>query len=259
MLFRKEEDGIVAIGQPAHAWVAGQIATAWGNDMFEAPCEEVCLAAQLHDIGFAPWELQPTLNPATGLPHSFLEMPAAIQLPLWTDGIQHLVRFNRYAAMLVSMHFTFLAKRIVQDRPGEDAELAAKFLNTQGELQRTLATSLRNDFYYGSRSTDEEFRRDQEFVSLVDWMSLQILLRFKDPRISREQQARAIADKFELQPLNVQGTEIRLAPWPFKPRTLRLVCDGRRLLTIFTDEPSMREGLRAAAPVTVAVTLRASE
>lgn len=258
MLFRQEDDCVVAVSQPAHAWLAGQIASAWGNDDFEAQCEEVCLAAQLHDIGFGPWELHPTLNPATGLPHSFLEMPAAIQLPLWTAGIQQLVRFGRYAALLVSMHFTFLAKRIVKDRPGGDAELAAEFLEAQEELQTTLITSLRNDFYYGSRSTDAELRRDQEFVSLVDWISLQVLLRFKDPRISREQQARATADKFELAPLNSSGTEILLKPWPFKTEALRVVCDGRRLLTTFKDEQSLREGMRAAAPVTVALTLRAS-
>ena len=30
-------DGLV-IGQPAHAWVSGQLARAWGNDAFPAPC-----------------------------------------------------------------------------------------------------------------------------------------------------------------------------------------------------------------------------
>src|SRR5919199_1418725 len=41
----------MVIGQPAHAWVSGQIARAWGNAAFPAPepSEAVCLAAYLED------------------------------------------------------------------------------------------------------------------------------------------------------------------------------------------------------------------
>lgn len=255
MLLRQDDESIMAISQPAHAWVSGQLASAWGNDQFEAPCEEVCLAAQLHDIGFGPWELHPTLNPATGLPHTFMEMPSAVQLPLWTSGIHQLVRFSRYSALLVSMHFTVLAQRILRDRSSEEAALAADFLEAQNQLQATLLTSLRNDFYYGSRSADEEVRRDQQFLSLVDWISLQLLLRFKDERVTREQEARPTAAQFELRPLNIPGTEVSLDPWPFRKTSLRLVCDGRRLFTRFSDEEKMREGIRAASQVTLTIDL----
>lgn len=256
MLLRQEDDCIVAVSQPAHAWVAGQLAYAWGNDDFEAPCEEVCLAAQLHDIGFQAWEQKPTWNVATGLPHTFLEMPAGIQLPLWTGGIREVMQYGRYSALLVSLHFSALARRIEKDRGGEDAMLASKFISLQEEFRTTIATSLRNDFYYGPRSAEEDVHRDQEFVSFVDWISLQILLRFKDPKVAREQQARGLAANFELVPLNTAGTEICLDPWPFKGTELGLVCDGRRLLSTFIDEEAMREGLRAAAPVTLPLKLR---
>ena len=77
MVIREDGDGWIAIGQPAHAWVSGQLARAWGNARFPtpAPHEEVCLAAEQHDIGMAAWDLEPTFNPATGLPHSFIELP----------------------------------------------------------------------------------------------------------------------------------------------------------------------------------------
>ena len=71
MLIRPEPDGtFLAIGQASHAWLSGQLARAWGNERFGAvePWEEVCLAAEQHDIGMAQWERAPTLNPDTGLP-----------------------------------------------------------------------------------------------------------------------------------------------------------------------------------------------
>ena len=66
----------LAIGQPAHAWVSGQAARAWGNAAFAAPApwEEVCLAAEQHDIGMAAWDLAPMLNPRTGRAYAFAEM-----------------------------------------------------------------------------------------------------------------------------------------------------------------------------------------
>ena len=83
MLLRElDEEAVVAIGQAAHAWVSGQIARAWGNARFGAvePYEEVCLGAEQHDIGMALWDTEPTLNRATGRPHSFIEMPLPLHL-----------------------------------------------------------------------------------------------------------------------------------------------------------------------------------
>jgi hypothetical protein len=41
---------------------------AWGNKDFGAvaPFEDVCLAAEQHDIGWLNWEAAPTLNRAPG-------------------------------------------------------------------------------------------------------------------------------------------------------------------------------------------------
>ncbi len=73
MLHRKHFGERICITQPTHAWVAGQLARAWGNDRFGsfAPWEEVCLGAEQHDIGWHRWEGSPTLNPTTGLVYLF--------------------------------------------------------------------------------------------------------------------------------------------------------------------------------------------
>jgi Protein of unknown function (DUF3891) len=78
MLYREDPAGIIVIGQPAHAWIAGQLA--WGNEHVGtvAPWEEVCLTVEQHDMAYALWERAPTLNPQTGRPYSFLDMPTNI-------------------------------------------------------------------------------------------------------------------------------------------------------------------------------------
>ena len=58
MLVRDDD---LVIGQPAHAWVSGQLARAWGNAAFPAPAprEPVCLAAEQHDVGWQDADLAP--------------------------------------------------------------------------------------------------------------------------------------------------------------------------------------------------------
>ena len=76
----------MCVGQAAHAWVSGQLAREWGNDRFAAPepLHDVCLGAEQHDVGMAEWDLAPTLDPDTGLPSSFLQMPLSLHLDLWS-------------------------------------------------------------------------------------------------------------------------------------------------------------------------------
>ena len=51
MLYREVKQGRIAITQPMHAWLAGQLARAWGNERFGdvEPLEEVCLGAEQHE------------------------------------------------------------------------------------------------------------------------------------------------------------------------------------------------------------------
>src|SRR5690349_13441145 len=51
MLYREVKQGKIAITQPMHAWVSGQLARAWGNERFGTiePGEEVCLGAEQHE------------------------------------------------------------------------------------------------------------------------------------------------------------------------------------------------------------------
>ena len=216
MLLRRDGDAVIAIGQPAHAWLSGQLARAWGEP-FE-PWEEVCLAAEQHDIGMAPWDAAPKLNPKTGLPRSFMELELDDHLEIWWRAAPLVLQQSRYAALLVSMHGTALYER----RDLDDARVRA-FLDGQAALQAELLETLRADLHTAPFATDEIVRRNQQLVWRWDSLSLGLLL----------------------------GWELELDPWPFRDDRLSLRCEGRRLEGRFDDEHAMRQALASAPWVTL--------
>ena len=106
MLLRKDGLDVIAIPQPSHAWLSGQMARAWGNAHFAAPTpyDEVCLAAGQHDISWLDWEMTPALDAGTGLPQEFFRVPSKVHITLWREGVLRARVFGRYPALLVSLH-----------------------------------------------------------------------------------------------------------------------------------------------------------
>ena len=142
MLVRR--DGLM-IGQPAHAWVSGQLARAWGNDAFPAPAprEPLCLAAEQHDVGWADADLAPTLD-ADGRPRSFMAVPRPAHVAIWRGAARRLLAQSRHAALLVSLHGTSLYDRYVDAdaHPPDVAAAIRDYLAGERALQAELARGL---------------------------------------------------------------------------------------------------------------------
>jgi hypothetical protein len=241
LLLRSEDGVVLAIGQQSHAWISGQLARAWGNERFAAPepWEEVCLAAEQHDIGFAEWDLKPRCNPHTGLPHSFMEMPLEDHLGLWSSAPRRLLTQSRYAALLVSMHGSRLYRRRNLDELGaEEAEAVRAYLLDEAHFQERLVVSL------GLENSAVE--RNSQLVWTWDFLSLAICLDWA-PRTAREVPGVDGPVDIEITP----GPNPRAAvldPWPFRAPELRVHCDSRRLGGQFERAPWERlefEFLRA--------------
>lgn len=232
MLLREDERGWLAIGQPSHAWVSGQLARAWGNERFGAvePLEEVCLAAEQHDVGWARRDLEPLHNPDTGLPRSFMEMPLGLHLGLFTDGPRSLVSQSRYAAMLVSMHGSRLYERRDLDRASaEDAEAIRGFLAGQRAFQDELLAALGAD--------PAQVERASLLIWTWDYLSLALCLGWSPATAKGCPGAEGTVD------VTVRAGApgvVRVEPWPFGVRALSVRCEGRRLLRRFSTEEEMR-------------------
>ena len=229
MLLREDGDAVVCIGQASHAWLSGQLARAWTD---VEPREEVCLAAEQHDVGMAQWDLAPSLNPDTGRPHSFMEMPLHVHLALWSEAPRRLFTQSRYAALLVSMHGTALYERRDLERlSAADAEAVRAYLAAQRALRRRLAAEV--------GAGEEELRRNQRLLWTWDWLSLALCLDW----------APASLEEITL-------TDGTLDPWPFARDEVELRCEGRRLEGRFDSEPELHAALDRAPRVDVRFTLR---
>jgi hypothetical protein len=219
MVLRREGESVLAIAQASHAWISGQIARAWVG--IGTRREEVCLAAEQHDVGMSEWDLAPTLNPDTGLPHSFMEMPLEVHLGLWNRAPRLLLSQSAYAALLVSMHGTALYERRDPDAPG-----VREYLDGQRRLQDELAAATGAD--------PEEMRRHQRLIWTFDFLSLALCL--------------------DWAPTSIEGLEVRegtVDPWPFEPGAVEVRCEARRLDGTFGDEAAMRAALAAATVETL--------
>ncbi len=249
-------ENTLTISQTGHAWLAGQIARHWGNAEFAAfsPTEEILYAAAQHDAGFLSWEHAPTLNPETGLPHRFEELPAKIHVPLWDDGINELRAVCHYAALLTSMHACQGFAKI-----GVDELLpvvVTEFLTRQQTVQETILNSLRQDLEYPEANRDEIRLFHRQLLSAWDQISIFIC---RDPdQISVIEEAPANAGtvtELTLIPLEPTRRLMRLQPWPFSTERVRLVCEGRILTRRYDDETTMRRELREAERTLVVATL----
>jgi hypothetical protein len=238
VVLRREGDAVVAIGQPSHAWLSGQLARAWGNERFGAvrPWEEVCLAAEQHDIGIAAWDAAPTLNPDTGLPHSFVEMPVETHVELWGRAWELVLPQSRYVALLVSMHGTALYEmRDLAKLDDRRADLVRRLLADQREVQRRLVEALGHP---------ADVARNQRLIWTWDAFSLALCLDWA-PHTLRAVPT-ACEDAIDVELVEAGPRSVSVAPWPFGADRVRVHTEGRVLERRFDDERSMRAALRDA-------------
>jgi hypothetical protein len=108
MLFKDSPDGSwLAISQPMHALVSGQMLREWGRPPFlrPDPFEEVATACAQHDVAWMGWEADPSLDPATGRPTLFRHLGARLHAPMWAEGVERAnAAWGPWVGLLVSRH-----------------------------------------------------------------------------------------------------------------------------------------------------------
>lgn len=256
MVYREYPGGWVAITQPAHALLAGCMAESWGNKQFPeaAPYGEVCMAAKIHDIGWQEWELAPTLNPETGRPHGFDEMPDEAHLAIWTESCRMSVTLSRHIGLLVSLHHSGLYAMYNEKRPIPTAAMV-RFRNEQQQFQSSLLDSLRADAARAPWCDPEVLQRNQGIIRACDALSLFLCMNQDSLRTITGVPGRHGAVTLFVDPPGAAEEPFLIKPWPFRESRLDFEVEGRRLEETYFSEEAMRTGLAEAAWVRLTIRL----
>jgi len=240
MLFREPAHAApaLAISQPAHAWISGQLLRAWSDPLDEA----LLLAAEQHDLGWLDWETAPSFDPHTGRPHLFSAVGAAMHAPMWARGVERaLGAWGRHVALLISRHGRLIYSRYTDRHQIEAADAAAvdHYLETQGPMQATWARALGLDAAM--------LARDSALVALSDTLSLALCGALRPP-LEVEAPDRAGGTRtLQLRARPEDATEFTLSPWPFRIEAIVMQGEARPMPDTgrFVDEAAMRAWLAA--------------
>jgi Protein of unknown function (DUF3891) len=239
----------LAISQPAHSWISGQIARTWGNKIFSGfqPFEQMCYAAGQHDIGFLVWEDAPTLDRETGLPHTFEELPEQVHFEIWRNGIAQLRPVCLYASLVVSLHFCNLCERFHGRSIDRDQSGPGAFLQEQRGYQEFARGLLRNDPLLGNAIEDHILSYHRDLIATWDLFSLQLCRgrsnEFKLPEVPIREGGRA--DVF-VRKIDSSNNVWEVDPWPFNVQSFRAISEGKVLRQRFKEMDTMRVALRNA-------------
>lgn len=235
MLIRDDGDSWLAIPQPAHAFVSGQVARAWGNAAFAPPDprEPVCLGAEQHDVAWAQWDVRPPLNAEARRAASFLEAPFDERLAIWDGAPERVLAQDPFAALLVSLHgrnvHTLYVNADVLEPAQRDAVTA--YLARQAALQDRLIARL--------GIAREQAERAAALVLCVDALSLRLCHGWPEGDLPP-------VDGTVIRYTPVSATEATLDPWPLGAPRLEVGLSARRLTARFDDEEALHAALDAA-------------
>jgi hypothetical protein len=239
MILRREEQGVLAIGQLSHSWISGQVARVWGNERFlrPEPAEEISLGAEQHDVGWASFDLNPGFNPRDGLPRTFLETSIEEHLAIWSDAPDRLMSASSHAALVTSLHGCALSE--LRRRGADDAE--ARLLDTHIGIERDRQSVLRRRL--GLTEEQTEVMRRQMWA--WDGISLALCNGWEELETGAPTDRGSVA----LVLRRTDGEEFLLDPWPFSLPFVEVFCEARRLADSYETQEQMQEALEAAAPV----------
>jgi Protein of unknown function (DUF3891) len=242
VLLRRDDEGVLAIGQLSHAWLSGQLARAWGNDRFPSPepREEIAFGAQQHDIGWARFDLDPGISPESGLPRSFLETSVEEHLAIWGAAPDCLLSASEHAALVVSLHGCALSELRLRTAAGHEVllnEHIAVEHARQARLQRRLGLS------------EERVRLIQRQMWTWDALSLALCHGWHPFTIHGVPECGGLGT-LELRAVEDTSTVV-VHPWPFSSPVLEVRCEGHRLADSYEDEAAMKRGLEGAPPLTL--------
>jgi hypothetical protein len=251
MILHPLDDGVVAVPQSAHAFVAFQLVDHWGNRLTTRPSPraDVLAAVLLHDAGWDGTEDPPRLA-ADGRPIAFDTLPAGEREVVWAAAVERAALRGRYVAYLVSHHVSSLAE---MNREG----VHGPFLARQEALRACLSEGLGGDPRYTTILGTAADDANRAIVRLADAIAVHLAAGG-----GGQVHLAGLPRRGGSAPLTVtqlSEATYRLRPWPFVGRRLTVTAEGRHLsVAEFADERRLIEAWQEAPTVRLSWTLLAT-
>lgn len=198
------------------------------------------------------WEIAPTLNPATGLPHAYVELSRMEHLALWRDAGPMMRTQSRYAALLVSRHGVWIFSQYERppDDPAERAAVAA-YLRRERAFQTHLRASLAAEPEYREAVQPSILRQSHALFTIWDRIAVHACYgmpvpAWGVPAVYRRERVPTVSGPIDLTIAYAAPDRWTLDPWPFIADEVRVRGEGRLLRERYTDQATMREALDAA-------------
>lgn len=117
MIVTQAEPRLRLITQPDHARLAAEILGLWHTDGLPGHPRraDLLFAVAEHDNGWRELDAAPYVDPGTGRPHSFLDLPDRLRIEVWTRGAERFASSRPYAGLLILEH----ARALHRERRGD--------------------------------------------------------------------------------------------------------------------------------------------
>jgi hypothetical protein len=247
MICCAESGAWLIIAQPAHAWLAGQLAANWGNNDFATPepREVVAIATSLHDVGWQEWDTAPRLH-SDGRPVNFLETTLDETREVWLRAIARVALLDPYAALLVSMHAsTIYRKRLERgvDPPDEVQTLLDQTVAEQTALQARLEG---HPQYIGAVEQDS-LEANYRILRVCDLISLALCTGPLREGIIENVPGAHFRERVSLHYAPANENVLTLSPYPFSGSPLTVSVAARSLSeSVYPDESAYHTALGEA-------------
>jgi hypothetical protein len=268
VIIQEHADHLVIIRQTDHAVLSGHFARELGNEVFmqPEPVESFRLAAMEHDNGWDEWELLPGIDPVTFLPYSFMSIPTEEHIELYRRGIERVVKADRYAGLLVSMHCLALYDRTRATMPGfsakyvksQDSTMVTDFLQMLRLQQLRLKVDLRADPLMKNFTDEKWLQANAQRLEALDRLSLYFCMGPLEgatiDAVPADYQGTEV--DWDLQPEG--GNAATLEPYPFRRDPLEISILARRIpKRRYADDGDFQKTLSQASYFALKFTLRA--
>lgn len=230
-----------------HARAAGQLALAFGNDLFcpPEPVDLTCFVVEHHEEGWRSIDETPLRNPATGLPYHLGETPPDLLIQKSIAAPDFNARHHPWCGLLSSMHswglynnrYGFSDAVSIDSRPESHAAAIARMLDGEIARQMGLKTHLAGATRTAPWIAEDNLVAAYKLMEFCDTLALWWQMTHHSLRQTARFSHVPTGDGHDLT-VEVTPTgpcSARIAPYPFARPAVSVRCEVRAMAPAASD------------------------